>query len=153
MYSAVSFGSESRTINNKINFENLVNKNFIIKGAEVLRHNPFNIVNKIRNLVKSVSPLGYSSINLDETTSKFVIAFGQYANHCSSINVPNGMSLDIDELDIDKNRLALLSTSGILAIAINGCKGAIKHCERDYKNALIIGGGILGVMSFIILSL
>ena len=149
LYSAVSFGSESRTINNKkINFENLVNKKFIIKGAEVLRNNPLKIVNKIRNLVESVSPLGYSSINLDETTSKFVIAFGQYANHCSFTNVPNGMSLDIDELDIDKNKLALLSTSGILAIAINGCKGAIKHCERDNKKALIIGGGILGVMSF-----
>ena len=33
LYSAVSFGSESRTINNKkINFENLVNKKFITRS-------------------------------------------------------------------------------------------------------------------------
>ena len=53
-----------------------------------------------------------------------------------------------DWKDSDKGVINFLSTSGILAIAINGCKGAIKHCERDSKNALIIGGGILGVMSF-----
>lgn len=153
LYSAVSFGSESSTISNKRNnLKKLTSKDFLRRGLEVIISNPFLVLKKIRNVVQSISPIGYSSINLDESTNKYVIAFGQYANHCSFISVPNGMTLDIENKNLKKSDLPLLSTAGILAIAINGCKGAIKHCERNNKNALIIGGGILGVMSFFYLN-
>ena len=154
LYSSVSYGSESRTITTKKNnFKNRFNKKLFIKVIETLRSKPFLLFKKIKNVFESLSPIGYSSITLDEETNKYVIAFGQYASHCSYVNVPAGMTFEINEEDLNHKTLSLLSTTGILSIAINGCKGAIEHCERNNNNALIIGGGLLGVMSYYYLKL
>ena len=119
------------------------------KGIDVLRQNPLKLNSKIKNVLNSISSIGYSSVGFDLERKKYFVAFGQYANHCSKITVPKGMVYEIDVEDkIEKKRTALYSSAGIAAISINGCKGAIKHCENDTNTSLIIGGGLLGVIAY-----